>query len=150
MNDDVAVVNRFFDLFKTHQAEEAVALLSPDIEWRNTGMPTIRGRKVGGMLLDMKRRGIGFRVDMHHIAASGGIVLTERTDYLAYRRWECAFLVCGTLAVQDGRITLWDDHFSPGNLLAASVKGLLRAVSASGPASPRRPSPATSARSGRS
>ena len=131
MNDAVTVVRRFFSLIEAGQAEDAVALLAPEVEWRNTGMPTVRGRKVGGMLLDMQRRGIGFRVEMHHLAADGGIVLTERTDYLSYRRWESAFWVCGTLAVDDGLITLWDDHFSMGNVLGASLKGLVGAVSAS-------------------
>lgn len=128
MNDPESVVRRFFDLLGVGQAKDAVALLSPDVEWRNTGMPTIRGRKVGGMLLDMDRRRIGFRVDMHHLAANGGIVLTERTDYLSYRRWESAFGVCGTLAVEDGLITLWDDHFSMGSVLLASLKGLVGVV----------------------
>ena len=128
MNDPESVVRRFFALLEAGQAEDAVALLSPDVEWRNTGMPTFRGRKVGGMLLDMQRRRIGFRVELHHLATNGTIVLTERTDYLSYRRWSNAFGVCGTLAVEDGLITLWDDHFSPGSVLLASLKGLVRVV----------------------
>lgn len=128
MNDEIDVVRRFFALLEADQAESAVALLSPDVEWRNTGMPTLRGNKVGGMLLDMERRRIGFRVDLHHIAGADGIVLTERTDYLNYRRWSSAFGVCGTFAVEDGLITLWDDHFSPGSVVAASLKGLLGAI----------------------
>ena len=126
MNDELAVVRRFFTLLE--QVDRGLGLLAPDVVWRNTGMPTFRGRKVGGMLLDMQRRRIGFRVDLHHIAADGAVVLTERTDYLRYRRWETAFWVCGTFVVKDGLITLWDDHFSPGNLLAASAKGLVSAL----------------------
>ena len=128
MYAEISVVRRVFAQLEEEQAEAAVALLAPDVVWRNTGMPTVRGRRVGGMLLDMERRRIGFRVDLHHVAADGAVVLTERTDYLRYRRWESAFWVCGTLVVENGLITLWDDHFSPGNLLAASVKGLVGAV----------------------
>jgi limonene-1,2-epoxide hydrolase len=128
MNAEIDVVRRFFALLEAGQAAEAVELLSPDVEWRNTGLPTVRGRKVGGMLLDMERRRIGFRVDLEHIAASDGIVLTERTDYLSFRRWENAFWVCGTFEVVDGLITLWDDHFSMGSFALASLKGLVGAL----------------------
>jgi limonene-1,2-epoxide hydrolase len=86
---------------------------------------------VTGALLDMEKRGIGFAVRMHHLAADGPVVLTERTDVLTYRRFETAFWVCGTFEVREGRIVLWDDHFSWGNLLGSSVVGLLRAVPAS-------------------
>ncbi len=128
MNSSGAVVRQFLTLLETGQAAAAVALLADDVEWRNTGMPTIRGRKVGGMLLDMERRRIGFRADLHHLAENGEIVLTDRTDYLSYRRWESVFWVCGTFEVRDGRIVLWDDHFSMGNFVAASLKGLAGVV----------------------
>jgi limonene-1,2-epoxide hydrolase len=36
--------------------------------------------------------------------------------------------VCGTFELRNGRIVLWDDHFSVGNVLAASLKGLAGAV----------------------
>jgi len=128
MSDPSAVVTTFLDHLEAGRAEAAAALLSPGIEWRNTGMPTFRGKKVVAMLRDMEKRGIGFRVDVHHIAANGDIVLTDRTDYLSYRRWENSFWVCGTFEVRDGLITLWDDHFAMGNFLAASVKGLAGVV----------------------
>lgn len=128
MDDPISVVKSFLTLLEQEQAAAAVALLDPQVVWRNTGLPTVRGRKVGGMLLDMQRRRVGFRVDLHHVAADGGVVLTDRTDYLSYGRWESAFWVCGTFEVRHGLITLWDDHFSPGNLLVASVKGLVGAL----------------------
>lgn len=128
MTAESTVVETFLNHLESNQAEAAVALLSPDVEWRNTGMPTFRGKKVAGMLRDMESRGIGFRVDLHHIAANGPIVLTDRTDYLSYRRWESAFWVCGTFEVRDGLITLWDDHFAMGNLVAGSIRGLVGMV----------------------
>lgn len=123
-NGSIAVVERFFELLHTQQADAAVELLTEDVVWRNTKMPTFRGRKVGGMLRDMERRGVGFEAITHKIAAEGGTVLTERTDVLAYGRWEARFWVCGTFEVVDGRIALWDDHFSMASFLGASLKGL--------------------------
>ncbi|MET3963824.1 limonene-1,2-epoxide hydrolase [Marmoricola sp. OAE513] len=128
MTAEALVVETFLDLLEAGRAEDAIALLAPDVEWRNTGMPTFRGKKVVGMLHDMERRGIGFRVDMKHIAGNGRIVLTDRTDYLSYKRWESAFWVCGTFEVVDGQITLWDDHFAMGNFVAASIRGLIGTV----------------------
>ncbi len=125
MTDSAVIVQRFLTLVENGEADAAAELLSPDVVWRNTGMPTFRGPKVTGMLRDMERRQIGFRVDLHHIAANGAIVLTDRTDYLSYKRWESAFWVCGTFEVVEEKITLWDDHFSMGNLVAASIRGVL-------------------------
>ncbi|MCX6395134.1 MAG: nuclear transport factor 2 family protein [Propionibacteriales bacterium] len=128
MTAEATVVATFLDLLEKRQGDAAVELLSPAIEWRNTGMPTFRGTKVFAMLRDMERRGVTFRVDLHHIAANGPIVLTDRTDYLGYRRWESSFWVCGTFEVRDGLITVWDDHFAMGNLVAGSIRGLVGMV----------------------
>jgi limonene-1,2-epoxide hydrolase len=124
MPGPVDVVRRFLTLLEDGAADSAVTLLGEDVVWRNTGLPTFRGRRVAAMLRDMERRGIGFEARIRHAAADGDIVLTERTDVLRYKRWESAFWVCGTFEVRDGLIVLWDDHYSPGNVVAASLRGL--------------------------
>jgi limonene-1,2-epoxide hydrolase len=124
-----AVVREFLALLERPDTEAAVALLHDDIEWRNTGMPTFRGRtRVGGMLRDMEKRGIGFAARMHHAAATDGVVLTDRTDVLRIGRWETSFWVRGTFEVVDGRIRLWDDAFSWGDFTRGSLVGLVRAL----------------------
>ncbi len=128
MTDSADVVRRFLTLLEAGETDAAIELLTEDVVWKNTGMPTFRGAKVVGMLRDMEQRGIGFGVDLHHIASNGDVVLTDRTDYLRYKRWESAFWVCGTFEVRDGKIALWDDHFSVGNLVAASIRGAIAAV----------------------
>ena len=130
MSRSEAVVRRFFDLLIGRQAAAAAELLAEDVEWRNTGMPTIRGaRRVAGLLRDMERRRVTFSAELHHVAATGPVVLTERTDYLGWGRFTAPFWVCGTFRVEDGRIVLWDDHFSWGNVLAGCVTGGFRALS---------------------
>lgn len=123
------VVRRFLELCAQGRASEATELLDTDVVWRNSGWPAIRGRRVGSMLRDMDRRGIGFEAVLHHVAATVegdvGVVLTERTDILRWGRWSAAFWVCGTFEVADGRITLWDDHFSNAKVLLAGLRGLL-------------------------
>jgi limonene-1,2-epoxide hydrolase len=130
MTEPEAVVRRFFELLIGREAATAAELLADDVEWRNTGMPTVRGaRRVGGLLRDMERRRISFSADLHHVAATGPVVLTERTDYLGFGSFAADFWVCGTFRVEGGRIELWDDHFSWGSFLAGVGKGVARAVS---------------------
>ena len=80
--DNAAVVRDFLQALAVPDIERAVALLGTDVEWRNTGLPTFRGKRVFGMLQDMERRRVGFGVEIHAIAAHGDVVLTDRTDYL--------------------------------------------------------------------
>ena len=129
MTEPEAVVRRFFDLLIDKEAAAASGLLADDVEWRNTGLPTIRGgRRVGSMLRDMERRRISFSAELHHVAADGEYVLTERTDYLGAGRFAADFWVCGTFRVQDGLIVLWDDHFALGNFLTGVGRGMWRAL----------------------
>ncbi len=125
------IVRSFLEHLARAETEEAVALLAPDVEWRNTAMPAFRGERVHQMLRDMERRGVGFDVEWHHVAATdaadgrdSGTVLTDRTDVIAYSGWETSFRVRGTFTVTDGRITLWDDSFSWLELLGSGLVGL--------------------------
>lgn len=124
------IVTSFLAALEAGDSEAAVALLDPDIEWRNSGLPTLRGKRARGAIRDMEKRGIGFAVVTHHIAttAGGDVVLTDRTDMLTYRRFCTSFWVCGTFVVRDGRIVVWDDHFSMTNFVGAALLGLARTV----------------------
>lgn len=118
------VVRSFLEHLARQETDEALALLDDEVVWRNTGMPDIRGERVRSMLRDMERRGIGFEVRWHHVAATGGVVLTDRTDVIKAGSWETSFKVRGTFEVREGRIVLWDDAFSWLELLGSGVLGL--------------------------
>jgi limonene-1,2-epoxide hydrolase len=119
-------VRSFLEHLARGEHDEAVALLAPDVEWRNTGMPAFRGDRVHQMIRDMGRRGVGFEVEWHHVAESGDVVLTDRTDVIKVGPWSTSFRVRGTFGVTDDRITLWDDAFSWLELLQSSLVGLAR------------------------
>lgn len=121
-------VRDFLEHLARAETEAALALLDPEVEWRNTAMPTFRGARVHQMIGDMERRGVGFDVRWHHVAAAGDTVLTDRTDVIKYAGWETSFGVRGTFTVQDGRITVWDDAFSWLELLGSGVVGLGRVL----------------------
>ena len=119
-------VREFFRLLTLPDTTAAVALLDDEVVWRNTGLPTITGRKVGAVLLDAEKRGITVDIDLHHAATDGDVVLTDRTDVLRKGRWETSFWVRGTLEVHDGKITRWDDAFSWLDFARGSLVGLTK------------------------
>lgn len=124
--DPEQTVHEFFRLLAEPDTAAAVALLDDEVVWKNTGLPTFTGRKVGGMLLDAEKRGVTVEIEVHHAAADGAVVLTDRTDVIGFSRWSTAFAVRGTLEVRDGRIVLWDDAFSWVDLAKGSLLGLTR------------------------
>ena len=122
----VAIVSDFLAAMADGDGKRAAGLLDPAVEWRNTGLPTLRGRRAIEMIRSMEDSRISFDVVVHAIAAEGDTVLTDRTDVLALGPVRTRFWVCGTFEVRDGLIVTWDDHFSFGNFLKGLVTGTLR------------------------
>jgi limonene-1,2-epoxide hydrolase len=121
-------VRELFRLLAVPDTRQAVTLLADDIVWKNTGLPTISGRRVGAMLLDAEKRGLGVDVVIHHAATNGEVVLTDRTDVLRKGSWESSFRVRGTFEVREGKIVLWDDAFSWLAFAKGAVVGLGRMI----------------------
>jgi limonene-1,2-epoxide hydrolase len=121
-------VREFFRLLALPDARAAAELLDPEVVWRNTGLPTIKGRKVGTMLIDAEKRGLTVDITIHHAASDGDVVLTDRTDVLGKGRWKTSFWVRGTFEVRDGKISLWDDAFSWLDFTRGAVVGLTRVI----------------------
>lgn len=127
LTDPAATVQAFFAALEDRAVQQALALADPKIVWRNTSLPTVKGKLVARLLKGMDRDWMGFRADFHHIAANGSTVLTERKDYLRLGPLEIDFWVCGTFQVTpEGKIVLWHDYFSWGNVLGGVVRGLFR------------------------
>jgi limonene-1,2-epoxide hydrolase len=120
------IVRTFLERLAAEDIDGALELLDPEVVWKNTGMPAFRGERVRGMLRDMKQRGIGFGVQWHHVAASGDVVLTDRTDVIKAGSWETSFGVRGTFEVRNGLIVLWDDAFSWLEMLQSGAVGLVK------------------------
>ncbi|WP_344772915.1 limonene-1,2-epoxide hydrolase family protein [Nocardioides panacisoli] len=124
--DPATTVRTFLALLEDHAVDQALEYVDPGMVWRNTGLPTVRGKIVRRLLRGMNSDSISFRADMHHVAADGAFVLTQRTDYLRIGPIEAEFWVCGTFEVRDGKVVLWDDHFSWGNVMVGTLRGVLR------------------------
>ncbi|WP_040837902.1 limonene-1,2-epoxide hydrolase family protein [Nocardia brevicatena] len=127
--DASTTVREFFNAMELGAVSEALELVHPDIVWKNTSLPDVRGfDRVAKLLRGLNRDRFGFAAEMHHIAAQGDIVLTDRTDILRFGPVRISFWVAGTFELRDGRIILWHDHFSWENFLRGTVVGLVRAV----------------------
>ncbi len=127
ITDPATTVQAFFAALEDRSIKQALALADDQIVWRNTSLPTVRGKLVGRLLKGMDRDWMGFRADFHHVAASGNLVMTERTDYLRIGPLEIDFWVCGTFELTpDGKIALWHDYFSWTNVLGGTFRGLFR------------------------
>ncbi len=112
MTEPRDVVRAFLEHLDAGETDRANALLAPDVEWRNTRLPTVRGAKVAEALDMLTARGVGVRVELHHVGADGSTVLTDRHDTLtcgkngsagarrASPRWPGCCDCCAALAEQ--------------------------------------------------
>ena len=97
--------------------EKIMSMLSDDIVWQLwiPGGPTLAGRDA--IRADIDRQ-LGFATFMRcgptHIASSGGVVFTERTDEFRSRgRTVQHHLVAVFEVDDDGRISAWREYFDP-------------------------------------
>jgi limonene-1,2-epoxide hydrolase len=122
----VPVVERFLEFLRGGDLDEAVALLAVDVVYENVGLPTVHGReRVRRLFGRAYDSGGGFDVVIHTISADGPSVLTERTDFLTFRKLHMEFWVCGRFDVRDGQIVLWRDYFDFLKFNTALLRGLL-------------------------
>lgn len=121
----VAVVERFLAALADGDTTAAAALLDRDVVYTNVSVATLRGRRRTTAVLDLLARPwAGFAVAVHHVAADGPVVLTERTDELRVGRVRSRFWVCGRFEVHDGAITVWRDYFDLVDVGRGTVRGL--------------------------
>ena len=120
------VVERFMEFLRRGDLDEAIALLAVDVSYENVGLPTVRGReRVRRLFGRAYDDGVRFDVVVHTICADGPSVLTERTDFLTFRKLHVRLWVCGRFDVRDGQIVLWRDYFDFLNFNTALLRGLL-------------------------
>ncbi|MCC6999029.1 MAG: nuclear transport factor 2 family protein [Deltaproteobacteria bacterium] len=127
---EIETVEQFLRALESFDLDRALALVAPDVVYQNVPLAPARGvAAFERQLRGFARLADALEVELHHIAANGPIVLTERTDTLVMRGARAAFWVCGTFEVQAGKIVLWRDYFDwaqvVGRLLLAAPRALL-------------------------
>lgn len=125
----VATVTEFFAALDAFDVPRAGTYLTPDVVWRNTTLPTLRGLPTVTRALRVAARPrCRFEAVVHHIASDGDAVLVERTDTLTVGPLRSTFWVYGTFEMRDGQIAVWRDYFSWRNVLLGAVTGTIRSL----------------------
>lgn len=132
------VVRTFFDALVAGSTRAATDLLADDAYWQNVGLPTLVGKRAVARGIRTMHRSCRFGVVVHHLAVGAPadptdpsaptIVLTERTDTLAFGPFAMDFWVCGRLEVRDGLVCGWKDYFSTTDMARGAVRGALRMI----------------------
>jgi limonene-1,2-epoxide hydrolase len=124
---DREVVEAFLEALEQKDFDRALALMDDDIVYQNVPMKPDRGKDATVRTLKtFMRFADTFEVHMHHLAASDGVVLTERTDILKGPWLDMKFWVCGTFEVKDGKITLWRDYADGMQFLVQALTSPIR------------------------
>lgn len=116
-----AVVRELCSAVSDMEAERLRPLFTSDVVYHNIPMePAVGIDAAMGFLetfLGMFEH-VEFRI--RHLACTGNVVLTERTDVFTNADVEASLPVMGTFEVADGKIKAWRDYFD-----MAQVTGLL-------------------------
>lgn len=102
----------FIDAWNRLDYNAIYGAMSEDIFYHNIPMEPCNGMAEvkaffdqGGFNFD------GAQWDVHHMAATGHVVLTERTDKFRIGEKWIAIRVMGTFEIENGKITKWRDYF---------------------------------------
>jgi limonene-1,2-epoxide hydrolase len=110
----------------------AMRYIADDIVYENIAtfpLPTMRSRAASKRFLGAAfKLGTDFKIEVHHIAADGPVVLTERSDMFMFGDVPARFWVCGRFEVRDGKIVHWRDYFSNGNFLLGVTRGAVKGM----------------------
>jgi limonene-1,2-epoxide hydrolase len=125
--NEIETVRAFLRSLEDRNLDRALSLVSADVVYQNVPLAPARGaREFEKQMRVFEKLVDRFEVRIHHIAADGPFVLTERTDILERGGLHLAPWVCGTFEVREGRVALWRDYFDWAALSVAFLRGLPR------------------------
>jgi limonene-1,2-epoxide hydrolase len=109
------VVNEFIARIVALDLDGACELVADDLEYDNVPMGKNHGPEGLKTFLGALATGVSeVQFVVHRQAASGNLVLNERTDrFLVGERW-IDLPVAGVFELRDDRIILWRDYFDMG------------------------------------
>lgn len=120
-------VNEFMRRFCTMDLDSACELVSDDVEYDNVPIGKNLGPEgIKAFAGNMNSNYDSVEFIVHREAATGDIVLNERTDRFVKGELTFDLLVAGVFEVNEaGLITLWRDYFDMGkvNEMLAALAG---------------------------
>jgi limonene-1,2-epoxide hydrolase len=109
------IVQQFCAAFAAKDADTIASLLADDVVYHNVGMEPAVGKQASLAaiqgFLDMSESLV---FDIHRIAATGDVVLTERTDTFSFDGAKAPIPVMGAFDLRGGLIVEWRDYFDMG------------------------------------
>ena len=126
--DAASVVTEFFRRMEAQDVERAMDLMTEDAVWINVSLPTVRGRARIERAVRLMLGRVSLRAQLHHVATESNVVLTERTDELAFGRFAQRFWVYGRFEMRDGKIAVWRDAFDWLDLAVSFVRAVAGVV----------------------
>ena len=112
MSENKRIILDFIEAWNRLDYEAIYAAMTDDIYYHNIPMEPCVGIDAVHALLDSPSFSFdSAQWDIHHIAASGEVVLTERTDKFRIGDKWIAIRVMGTFELRDGKIAKWRDYF---------------------------------------
>jgi limonene-1,2-epoxide hydrolase len=109
------VVREFCSAFGSKDLTTIERLLDDKAVYHNVGMEPAVGKEASMAsikgFVDMAE---SFTFEIHHVAAEGDTVLTERTDTMTMNGNAVPIPVMGVFEVRDGLIVAWRDYFDMG------------------------------------
>jgi limonene-1,2-epoxide hydrolase len=96
------------------------AHLTDDCRWEQTGLPTTTGPEEAAEFFG-SMEAMGFdrmQVEVHHVAVSGDLAFSERTDWLVRPDGSRVgpWPVVGVMEFRGGKISAWREYFDGRNL----------------------------------
>ncbi|SIN62634.1 limonene-1,2-epoxide hydrolase [Parasphingorhabdus marina DSM 22363] len=112
MTDSKQLVLDFIDAWNRLDYDAIYAAMADDIFYHNIPMEPCEGIGAVRAFFDGSGMGSdGAEWIVHHIAADGDTVLTERTDKFRINGEWIAIRVMGTFEMENGKIAKWRDYF---------------------------------------
>ena len=108
----IDLVRRFCSAWAEGDLDALMAFFADDAVYHNIPIAPVTGKDdirntIAGFTAGVDK--VEFRV--HHIAADGDVVLTERVDAFVTPTITIELPVMGTFEVRDGKIAAWRDYF---------------------------------------
>src|SRR3954452_11671955 len=102
-NEDL--VRQFCDAFARRDVDELVGFFADDAVYHNIPLEPARGKDAIKTTLGSFVPGSPeIEFVMHHIASSGSVVFTERTDKMTFGGRKVELPVAGVFEIEDGKI----------------------------------------------
>ena len=105
-------IEAFIAAWDRFDLDAIYSFMADDIMWEDVPLSTVNGIDQVRAKMDAFPGVEGCGFDMHHIAANGNVVLTERTDWFEMKGKKRSIRVMGTFELNaEGKIAKWRDYF---------------------------------------